>query len=173
MQKNKFLLFRETVFSSFRKRITMGKCKTKSHSGIIRHVQAYSEASVTLEFLEPQYIENLTYSELKAYPEPWYIQNLFIFRALGYSNSEIYSETCQTSVMKRFGKTLSIFTKNFHKLFLQYISLLFSLLHETNTAWKVSNQIYFWSIFSFIQSKYRKMRARNNSVFGYFSRSEI
>ena len=63
----------------------MGKCKTKSHSGIIRHVQAYSEASVTLEFLEPQYIENLTYSELKAYPEPWHIQNPGIFRTSLYS----------------------------------------------------------------------------------------
>ena len=63
----------------------MGKCKTKSHSGIIRHVQAYSEASVTLEFLEPQYIENPTYSELKAYPEPWHIQNPGIFRTSLYS----------------------------------------------------------------------------------------
>ena len=31
---------------------------------------------------------------------------------------------------------------------------------------------YFWSIFSCIQSEYRKTRTRNNSVFGYFSRSE-
>ena len=34
-----------------------------------------------------------------------------------------------------------------------------------------SNQIrsYFWSLSSCIQSKYRKIRTRNNSVFGHFS----
>ena len=31
---------------------------------------------------------------------------------------------------------------------------------------------YFWSIFSCIQSKYRKIQTRNNSVFAHFSRSE-
>ena len=30
---------------------------------------------------------------------------------------------------------------------------------------------YFWSVFSSIQSEYRKLRTRNNSVFGHFSRS--
>ena len=30
---------------------------------------------------------------------------------------------------------------------------------------------YFWSVLSCIQSKYRKIRTRNNSVFGHFSRS--
>ena len=30
---------------------------------------------------------------------------------------------------------------------------------------------YFWSVFSCIQSKYRKIRTRNNSIFGHFSRS--
>ena len=30
---------------------------------------------------------------------------------------------------------------------------------------------YFWSVFSCIQSEYRKIRTRNNSVFGHFSRS--
>ena len=32
---------------------------------------------------------------------------------------------------------------------------------------------YFWSVFSCIQSEYRKMRTRNNSVFGHFSRNDI
>ena len=32
---------------------------------------------------------------------------------------------------------------------------------------------YFWSLFSCIQSEYRKIRARNNSLFGHFSRSAI
>ena len=47
------------------------------------------------------------------------------------------------------------------------------------TAWKVSIiQRFFWSVFSCIraeyrkiQSEYRKMRTRKNSVFGHFSRS--
>ena len=30
---------------------------------------------------------------------------------------------------------------------------------------------YFWSVFSYIQTEYRKIRTRNNSVFGHFSRS--
>ena len=32
---------------------------------------------------------------------------------------------------------------------------------------------YFWSIFSCIQSEYREIRTRNNSVFGHFSRSAV
>ena len=30
---------------------------------------------------------------------------------------------------------------------------------------------YFWSVFSYIRTEYRKIRTRNNSVFGHFSRS--
>ena len=32
---------------------------------------------------------------------------------------------------------------------------------------------FFWSIFSCFQSEYRKIRTRNNSVFGHFSRSVL
>ena len=32
---------------------------------------------------------------------------------------------------------------------------------------------YFWSVFSYIQSEYRKIRTKNNSVFGHFSRSAL
>ena len=35
----------------------------------------------------------------------------------------------------------------------------------------VQTRSYFWSIFSCIQSEYRKIRTRNNPVFGHFSRS--
>ena len=35
----------------------------------------------------------------------------------------------------------------------------------------VQIRIYFWSVFSCIQSEYRKIQTRNNSVFGHFSRS--
>ena len=31
---------------------------------------------------------------------------------------------------------------------------------------------YFWSVFSCIRTEYRKIRTRNNSLFGHFSRSE-
>ena len=31
---------------------------------------------------------------------------------------------------------------------------------------------YFWSVFSCIQSEYRKIQTRNNSLFGHFSRSD-
>ena len=36
----------------------------------------------------------------------------------------------------------------------------------------VQIQSYFWSVFSCIQSEYRKIRTRNNSAFKHFSRSE-
>ena len=52
----------------------MGKYKTKNYSarfwhihtytGILRHIQAYSEPCVTLAYSEPH-----------AYSEPWFIQN--------------------------------------------------------------------------------------------------
>ena len=35
----------------------------------------------------------------------------------------------------------------------------------------VQIQSYFWSVFSCIRTEYRKIRTRNNSVFGHFSRS--
>ena len=34
----------------------------------------------------------------------------------------------------------------------------------------VQIRIYFWSVFPYIQSEYSKIRTRNNSVFGHFSR---
>ena len=43
------------------------------------------------------------------------------------------------------------------------------------THWVKSVQIrsYFWSVFSCIRTEYRKIRTRNNSVFGNFSRSDF
>ena len=40
------------------------------------------------------------------------------------------------------------------------------------TAWSVQIRSYFWSEFSGIQSEYMKIRTRNNSLFGHFSRSD-
>ena len=84
----------------------MSKCKTKAIQtdlGIIRdiqelfrHIHAYSEPCVTLEYLEPWYIQNpemfRTRSTLKtlAYSQPWYIQNPGIFRTLSNTNDEAF-----------------------------------------------------------------------------------
>ena len=58
--------------------------------------------------------------------------------------------------------------------------------HNSYCVKSVQIRSYFWSVFSciqtkygeiwstpYIQSKYRKKRTRNNSVFGHFSRSEL
>ena len=39
-----------------------------------------------------------------------------------------------------------------------------------NCVKSVQIRSYFWSVFSNIQSEYRKIRSRSNSVFGHFSR---
>ena len=88
----------------------MGKCKTKAIQtdlGTFRHSQAYSKPCVNL-----------------AYSEPWYIQNLEIFKTGNIFRTLVYSEPqcfensgifktqglfrhlrCQTSTMKHFVKT--------------------------------------------------------------------
>ena len=58
----------------------MGKCKTKAIQidlGTFRHNHAYSKPCVTL-----------------AYLEPWYIQNLDIFRTRSIFRTPVYSERC-------------------------------------------------------------------------------
>ena len=55
---------------------------------------------------------------------------------------------------------------------------LYQLYQEENSLQKhcvksVQIRNYFWSVFSCIESKYRKMQTINNSVFGHFSRSDI
>ena len=116
----------------------MGKCKTKSHSGRFRHIQAYSgilrhiqtypdiirdikpysgiiqaysEPCVTLAYSELWYIQNpdifktTCIFRILVHKKLWYIQNQRhiqnpeLFRTLGYSQSEAYSEPCQTSTM--------------------------------------------------------------------------
>ena len=41
----------------------------------------------------------------------------------------------------------------------------------THCVKSVQIRSYFWSVFSCIRIEYRKIRTRNNSVFGHFSRS--
>ena len=55
----------------------------------------------------------------------------------------------------------------------KYYILVFAAVHYCYEHCVKSVQIrsYLWSIFSWIQSKFRKIGTRNNSVFGHFSRS--
>ena len=53
----------------------------------------------------------------------------------------------------------------------------FTFMSDAFTSWKhgVKSVLiwrFFWYVFSCIQSEYRKIRPRKNSVFGYFSRGE-
>ena len=95
----------------------MGKQKTKAIQtdlSTFRHNQAYPGIiQVTMEYLEPGISRTLTWSEPEAYSEPWHIHNPAIFRALGYSKSEIYSGTCQTSSMGAFCKNYNYFHQEF------------------------------------------------------------
>ena len=45
------------------------------------------------------------------------------------------------------------------------------MLDRFHLVKSVQIRSYFWSVFSCIQSEYRKIRTRNNSVFGHFSRT--
>ena len=49
-----------------------------------------------------------------------------------------------------------------------FCALFFIILHCVKS---VQIRSYFWSAFSHIWTEYRKIRTRNNSVFGHFSRS--
>ena len=46
-------------------------------------------------------------------------------------------------------------------------------MSDCHCAKSVQIRSYFWSVFSCIRIEYRKIRTRNNSVFGHFSRSVI
>ena len=50
-----------------------------------------------------------------------------------------------------------------------------SNIHLISLPWKCAKSVqilsYFWSVFSYIRTEYGKIRTRNNSVFGHFSRS--
>ena len=87
----------------------MGKCKAKTiqtNLGTFRHNQTYPEIIQTYSgtfrtlcypdiFYNCGISRTLTYSELEAYSEPWYIKNPAIFRTRAYSKFEAYSEPCR------------------------------------------------------------------------------
>ena len=45
------------------------------------------------------------------------------------------------------------------------------LIGDIHCVKSVQRRSYFWSVFSCIRTEYRKIRTRNNSVFGHFSQS--
>ena len=45
--------------------------------------------------------------------------------------------------------------------------------HDSHCLKSFQIRIYFWSVFSCIQTEYRKIRTRKNSVFGHFSHSVL
>ena len=49
----------------------------------------------------------------------------------------------------------------------------FPFLCPIHCVKSVQIRSFFWSVFSCIQSKYREIRTRKNSVFGHFSRSDM
>ena len=67
-----------------------------------------------------------------------------------------------------FLQVLFIFTQMKYSNFLQYFLWKKKMLHCVK---RVQIGSYFWFIFSCIQSEYRKIRTRNNCLFGHFPRS--
>ena len=53
------------------------------------------------------------------------------------------------------------------------LTLDMSKFHLSHCVKSAQIRSFFWSVFSRIQSKYRKIRTRKNSVFGHFSRTVI
>ena len=97
IEKNKFLLFKKTLYGSTItiQGITIGKCKTKTVQadlGIFWHDQAYS--GIIQEYL----------GIFRTLVCAWHIKSCGISRLLLYSKSEEYSEPSQKYTMKRFAK---------------------------------------------------------------------
>ena len=62
-------------------------------------------------------------------------------------------------------------SKKTHKMIIpnQYLRSL--TLEQVHCAKSIQIRSFFWSVFSCIESEYREIRTRKNSVFGHFSRS--
>ena len=132
----------------------MGKCETKSIQadlGILMHILAYSDIFGHKSSISRNYsgifrtLYNPSVFRTLVYSESWHIQNQRniqnpvnisgtfttgnIFRILGYSEPEAYSEPCQKSTMKCFEKQLAaiiIFASYNHHY------QLFTIFHEIN-----------------------------------------
>ena len=90
----------------------------------------------------------------------WMIQKLKSNQAntLNHMNSPLYLKT----------KDLCL---SFTWISSHFLLILKSFQHYYHCLKSVQIQSYFWFVFSCIQSEYRKIRTRNNYVFGHFSRS--
>ena len=76
-------------------------CHFQAYSGII---QPSSKSCVTWQ--NQRHIQNLVYPKLWHIQNQRQIQNPGLFRTLGHSEPEAYSEPCQTSTTERFEKRL-------------------------------------------------------------------
>ena len=100
------------VYDSFRKGITMEKCKTKTiQTGLdtFRHNQAYLKNYVNRAYTQPCYIQNPEIFKTRntfrtlVYSEPRCNENSGIFKTQGL----LRHLRCQASTMKRFMKALN------------------------------------------------------------------
>ena len=106
LQKKINFFSKETIYSSFRQKITMAKfitfrSKTKAIQadlGIFMDIPTYSGIFITL----CRYIQDpSSIFRTMVYSEPCFIQNPSIFRSLKHS------EPCQASTMEYFAKILN------------------------------------------------------------------
>ena len=91
-----------------------------------------------------------------------FLKNNFIFHKQCWSGLSSSRE-----IWKCFYKTQKLSGSMFFSPFLSPF-FLFLQVHCVKSA---QTRSFFWSVFSCIQSKYRKIRTRKNSVFEHFSRS--
>ena len=81
------------VYDSFRKGITMEKCKTKTiQTGLdtFRHNQAYLKNYVNRAYTQPCYIQNPEIFKTRNTFRTWFIQNPGVMKTLAYSKPKAY-----------------------------------------------------------------------------------
>ena len=67
-----------------------------------------------------------------------------------------------------------IFCKENNLRYMQCFMAFFAFkIEDIHCVKSVQIRSYFWSVFSFIQSEYRKIGTRNNFAFGHFLRSDM
>ena len=80
---------------------------------------------------------SLVYQKLLHIQNQRHIENPGLFRTLGYSEPEAYSEACQTSLMERFEKLLKAIIIFASYNFFRSISCSCALVHEINYFFNV------------------------------------
>ena len=97
----------------------------QTYPDIIRHNEVYSR--ITLVYPKLWHIQNQRH-----------IQNHGLFRTLGYSEPEAYSEPCKTSTMEGFEKQLTDIIIFVSYDYFRNISFSCPLVHETNMVFNAS-----------------------------------